>query len=139
YKLSADKNVSKKETPIIFLHGGPGAYVRQIEISFFSEFTKDGYDVYLYDQAGAGRSDLLPKEQYAHTRNIKDFEAIADEIKASKYIVSRQSDGGYLLAHLAADEKMSKSILKAIYAEPGVTLQSDVPDDQRIFSKSKPV
>jgi len=139
YKLSADKNVPKKETPIIFLHGGPGAYVRQIEINFFSEFTKEGYDVYLYDQAGAGRSGLLPKEQYAHLRNIKDFEAITDEINEKKYIVIGQSYGGSLLAHLAADEKISKRISKAIYAEPGVTLQSDVPDDQRVFSKSQPV
>lgn len=139
YKLPADKNLPKKETPIIFLHGGPGAYVRQIEISFFSEFTKDGYDVYLYDQAGAGRSDLLPKEEYDHIRNIKDFEAITDEIKAKKYIVIGQSYGGSLLAHLAADEKISKRIFKAIYAEPGVTLPGDLPDDQRVFSKSKPV
>lgn len=139
YKLSASENVSKKETPILFLHGGPGAYVRQIDINFFTEFTKEGYDVYLYDQAGAGRSGLLPKEQYSHLRNIKDFDAITDVINAKKYIVIGQSYGGSLLAHLAADKKISKRIYKAIYAEPGVTLQSDIPDDQRIFSKSKPV
>jgi len=139
YKLSASENVPKKETPILFLHGGPGAYVRQIDINFFTEFTKEGYDVYLYDQSGAGRSGLLSKEQYSHLRNIKDFDAITDVINAKKYIVIGQSYGGSLLAHLAADKKISKRIFKAIYAEPGVTLQSDIPDDQRIFSKSKPV
>ena len=93
----------------------------------------------MYDQSGAGRSGLLSKEQYSHLRNIKDFDAITDVINAKKYIVIGQSYGGSLLAHLAADKKISKRIFKAIYAEPGVTLQSDIPDDQRIFSKSKPV
>jgi len=139
YKLSASANVPKKETPIIFLHGGPGAYTRQMEINFFSEFTKEGYDVYLYDQAGAGRSEFLPKEQYSHQRNIKDFDAITEVINAKKYIVIGQSYGGSLLAHVTSDKKISKRIFKAIYAEPGVTLQSNIPDDQRIFSKSKPV
>ncbi|MDQ0593632.1 pimeloyl-ACP methyl ester carboxylesterase [Chryseobacterium ginsenosidimutans] len=139
YKLSAADHSQKKEFPIIFLHGGPGAYVRQIDIDFFSEFTKDGYDVYLYDQAGSGRSGLLNKSSYSHLRNIQDVAAIIDIIKAKKYIVIGQSYGGSLLAHLSANEKTSKRIDKAIYAEPGVTLESAVPDIQKSFAKSLPV
>lgn len=136
YKLSAKSGIPKKSTPIIFLHGGPGAYVRQIEINFFTLFTNDGYDVYLYDQAGSGRSGLLPKKEYSHERNIKDFEAIINTINAKQYIVVGQSYGGSLLAHITADENLSKRIAKAIYAEPGASVSSDLDEDKKKFSRS---
>jgi hypothetical protein len=31
YKMHADGGVAKKKYPILFLHGGPGAYVRQLD------------------------------------------------------------------------------------------------------------
>ncbi|MDF2852960.1 MAG: alpha/beta hydrolase fold protein [Sphingobacterium multivorum] len=136
YKLSAKPGVIKKTVPIIFLHGGPGAYVREIEINFFKLFTEEGYDVYLYDQAGSGRSSLIPKKQYSDERNIMDFEAIIKVIHAKKYIVVGQSYGGSLLAHIMAKENLSKRIYKAIYAEPGLSVASNLPDDEKIFSKS---
>ncbi|QRY55871.1 alpha/beta fold hydrolase [Sphingobacterium siyangense] len=136
YKLSAKSGITKKSTPIIFLHGGPGAYVRQIEINFFTLFTNDGYDVYLYDQAGSGRSGLLPKNAYSHERNIKDFEAIINTINAKQYIVIGQSYGGSLLAHITADENLNKRIAKAIYAEPGASVSSDLDEDKKTFSRS---
>lgn len=136
YKLNATRNSLKKEFPIIFLHGGPGAYVRQIDLDFFSLFTNDGYDVYLYDQAGGGRSGLLDKSNYSHDRNIRDFESIINVIKAKKYIVIGQSYGGSLLAHLAADERISKRIYKAIYSEPGITLSSNLSDNEKKYASS---
>lgn len=133
YHIMAANSAPKKTTPIIFLHGGPGAYVRKLDLTFFAKFAQDGYDVYLYDQAGSGRSSLLPKEEYSHARNIVDFEAIIDQIGANKYIVIGQSYGGSLLAHLTANEKTSKRIFKAIYAEPGITVLSH---DTAILAKS---
>lgn len=127
YKIAAKPGILKKETPIIFLHGGPGAYVRQLDVNFFKKFADDGYDVYLYDQAGSGRSGLLTKAAYSHTRNMYDFEVITDLIKAKHYIVIGQSYGGSLLADLAADQRTASRIYKAIYAEPGVTVSSEGP------------
>ncbi|WP_333621103.1 alpha/beta hydrolase [Sphingobacterium multivorum] len=136
FKLSANPRVIKKTAPIIFLHGGPGAYVRQIDINFFKLFTEEGYDVYLYDQAGSGRSSLIPKKEYSDERNIMDFDAIINIINAKKYIVVGQSYGGSLLAHIMAKENLSKRIYKAIYAEPGLSVASNLTDDEKIFSKS---
>jgi pimeloyl-ACP methyl ester carboxylesterase len=133
YKISAKTGMVKKETPIIFLHGGPGAYVRQLDVNFFRKFADEGYDVYLYDQAGSGRSGLLTKASYSHTRNMRDFEAITQIVKARHYIVIGQSYGGSLLADLAADQRTTKRIYKAIYAEPGVTVSSE---GQLYFAKS---
>ena len=136
YKLPAKKGIQKKETPIIFLHGGPGAYVRKLEIDFFNQFTNDGYDVYLYDQAGSGRSDLLSKATYSHERNIDDFEAIINTISAKQYIVIGQSYGGALLAHITARKDLYKRIAKAIYAEPGVSVTNNISEGEKVFAKS---
>ncbi|MGP2550079.1 alpha/beta fold hydrolase [Mucilaginibacter rubeus] len=124
YKIAAKPGIAKKTTPIIFLHGGPGAYVRKLDLDFFKTFAIDGYDVYLYDQVGSGRSGLLPKSGYSHLRNILDFEAIVNVINAKQYIVIGQSYGGSLLADIASDSRMAGRIYKAVYAEPGVTVSS---------------
>ena len=132
YKLPASRKVVKKKFPIIFLHGGPGAYIRKLDINFFLKFTDEGYDVFLYDQAGSGRSALLPKLEYSHERNIMDFENIIDKIGAAQYIVIGQSYGGSLLASLTARNNTSRRIYKAIFAEPGVTVLSG---EQIVFSR----
>lgn len=123
YQFNAQPGVAKKETPIIFIHGGPGAYVRQLELDFFSTFTAEGYDVYLYDQVGAGRSGQLPKSAYSHKRNIQDFEAILNKINARQYIVIGQSYGASMLAQLTANAVIAKRIAKAIIIEPGTTVK----------------
>lgn len=133
YKFEASPDVNKKTTPIIFIHGGPGAYIRQLETKFFSSFTADGYDVYLYDQAGSGRSGLLPKTGYSHERNIQDFEAILSEIKARQYIVIGQSYGASMLADITADSVTAARIAKAILVEPGVTVREA---EDPVFAKS---
>jgi len=134
YKFAAKAGITKKSSPIIFLHGGPGAYVRRIDINFFSTFTDDGYDVYLYDQAGAGRSGLLPKEEYSHERNLEDFKAIIDQINAPQYIVIGQSYGGSMLAHLTADSTVGSRIEKAIIVEPGITVPQK--DETEVLPKA---
>lgn len=132
YKIPADSSVSKKPTPIIFLHGGPGAYVRQLDVNFFRSFARDGYDVYLYDQAGSGRSSLLPKDQYAQQRNLDDLNAMMDRIHAGKYVVVGQSYGGALLAHAVAQPRIARRIEKAIFTEPGTCMATK---DKQVFSK----
>lgn len=119
YQIPAKAGSKKKNTPIIFLHGGPGVYVRQIDLDFFSQFAEDGYDVYLYDQVGAGRSGLLPKAQYSHRRNVEDAEQLMQKIGASAYIMIGQSYGGALLAHLLGRPQTAAKISRAIFAEPG--------------------
>jgi len=123
YKLEAAMGVPKKTCPIIFLHGGPGAYVRQLDINFFSMFTREGYDVYLYDQAGSGRSLLLRKEEYSHKRNVQDFEAILEKIGSEKYIAIGMSYGATLLASASTEKEISNKLYKIVYAEPGIVIK----------------
>lgn len=58
YTLISAKN-KKKPYPIIYLHGGPGGFVTERDITMLSPLSDDGYDVYLYDQIGSGQSDRL--------------------------------------------------------------------------------
>lgn len=108
---------SNKSTPIIFLHGGPGAFTRDLERDFFSKFTELGYDVYLYDQPGAGFSSTLPLENYTLKHYVQDLEAIRQEIGAEKFILIGQSFGGVLGTVYASE--YPERLEKIIFTSPG--------------------
>lgn len=107
----------KKSTPIIFLHGGPGAFTRDLERDFFKKFTKEGYDVYLYDQPGAGFSDILNIDEYTIDRYVKDIEAIRKEIGAEKVILIGQSFGASLASSYVTT--YPNNVEKLIFTAPG--------------------
>lgn len=90
-------------TPIVFVHGGPGAYASGGSIDYFQTLSKTGHDVYIYDQPGAGLSSELPVDQYTTERSVADLEAIRDEIGAPRIDLIGHSAGGYLVeAYTAA-------------------------------------
>ncbi|HEY8339939.1 MAG TPA: alpha/beta fold hydrolase, partial [Egibacteraceae bacterium] len=45
--------------PVVFLHGGPGVPDMAGDAAYFHPLTDHGFDVYVYDQLGAGRSSRL--------------------------------------------------------------------------------
>lgn len=72
-----------KPTPIVFLHGGPGFLILESDVEFYSQLAQDGYDVYLYDQVGSGRSSRLEDVlEYTTVRHVMDLEAIRTELGA---------------------------------------------------------
>jgi proline iminopeptidase len=107
-----------KDTPIIYLHGGPGGFVTSSDTAVFSQLANDGYDVYLYDQIGGGKSARLKNiRQYTVKRHLRDLEAIVEKIGAQKVIFIGHSWGGslaplYLARHPDRVEKM-------IFSGPG--------------------
>ncbi len=110
-----------KATPVVFLHGGPGAYLvdhpRSID-SFYRSLANVGYDVYLYDQIGSGRSARLEDpRQYTLDRHLRDIEAIRQQIKAEKLILIGDSFGATLAAHYMAAHP--SRVAKAIVGGPG--------------------
>ena len=49
-----------KATPLILLHGGPGAFgVTASGAAYYGTLARDGFDVYFYDQIGSGHSARL--------------------------------------------------------------------------------
>ena len=48
-----------RPTPVVFVHGGPGIADMAGDTAYFGRLAGDGYDVWVYDQVGTGRSSRL--------------------------------------------------------------------------------
>lgn len=117
YTHIKSKSDSIKST-IIYLHGGPGGYISDLDLSVFEEISEDGYDVYLYDQIGCGLSERLenPKD-YNVQRHFNDLDEIVKSIKSKNITLVGQSWGGFLASYYAAYHP--KSIHHLILTSPG--------------------
>jgi proline iminopeptidase len=109
------------DTPVIFVHGGPGSSIltsRQT-IDCISQLAGIGYTVYFYDQVGCGLSDrLTDAREYTEERQIRDLEAIRSGIAADKLILIGESRGGMFSAYYMAD--YPNRVEKAVFLSPGV-------------------
>ncbi len=98
--------------------------MRESEHQFFERFAREGYDVYLYEQAGTGRSDpLRDLRDYTVQRNVDDLEAIRRTIGAERLILIGQSWGAILAAHYTADHP--QRVAKLIFPSPGPMRHAD--------------
>lgn len=118
YYLPAATKQPEKAT-ILFLHGGPGASISSDHIDYFKRFTEEGFEVYLYDQAGSGRSDLLNKSEYSHNRNVDDLAEIVQHIDSDNIALIGHSYGGTLAASAVADNRISPKLSNVVFSEPG--------------------
>jgi len=119
-----------KGEPVVFLHGGPGGAV----VSFtpitdvISELSKDGYDVYFYDQVGGGLSGRLRNiREYQLSRHVADLEQIRKEIKAEKMILIGESHGGRLAAHYTA--LYPENVKRLVLISPGEVMSQEWDDE----------
>ncbi|MCK7500066.1 MAG: alpha/beta hydrolase [Comamonadaceae bacterium] len=102
----------------------PGRRCAIEDRQFFERFAREGYDVYLYEQAGTGRSDpLRDLRDYTVQRNVDDLEAIRRTIGAERLILIGQSWGAVLAAHYAADHP--QRVAKLIFPSPGPMRHAD--------------
>lgn len=105
-----------RPTPVIVVGGGPGeAMVADAaKADPFRRLTVLGFDVYLYDQIGAGRSDRLPDPSgYTVARHVADLEAIREQLGAQQVVLAGASWGGSLSASYLAEhpDRVAKAIL----------------------------
>lgn len=108
----------KKPYPIIYLEGGPGGTYGNGNIQALSPLAEDGYDVYLYDQIGSGRSARLENiKEYSADRHKRDLEEIIKKINAEKVILIGQSWGAILGVFFAADN--ADKIHSILFTSPG--------------------
>lgn len=90
--------------PVVFLHGGPGVADLAGDSAYFGRLAADGYDVYVYDELGAGGSSR-PTEltDDGLRRDVTDLEQIRRTIGAPRLNLIGLSYGGKLAAgYLAA-------------------------------------
>jgi proline iminopeptidase len=104
--------------PIVFLHGGPGVRQGPFDQSIYGGLSKEGFRVFLYDQAGSGLSDFLPNvRDYTLGRSVEDLEAVRKEIGADKMILIGHSWGSTLAVNYMSE--YPGHVSKLILHSPG--------------------
>ncbi|MCC3373795.1 alpha/beta fold hydrolase [Cohnella sp. REN36] len=128
YKLIAGKG-TKRPDPIVFLHGGPATPDMAGDAAYFGRLAAIGYDVYVYDQLGAGRSSRLQDPRgYKLSRDVADLEAIRQRIGAERMILVGHSYGCEIAAHYMAQYR--ERVARAVLSSPGAIDSSDRSDAQ---------
>src|SRR5215216_474773 len=105
-----------RESPVIFLHGGPGVPDMRGDSQYFGMLARDGFDVYVYDEVGSGLSSRLADPRgYTLERDVADLEAIRERIGAEQVILIGHSHGGAIAAAYAAShpEHVSTMVLSS--------------------------
>jgi proline iminopeptidase len=123
-KIPAIEKIS--QTPVIFLHGGPGGAVVTFPpiTDVISSLSENGYDVYFYDQIGGGLSGRLKNiTEYTLSRHVMDLENIRAKIGVSKLILIGESHGGVLASHYTAAHP--ENLEKLVLISPGELIFND--------------
>lgn len=107
-----------KPTPIVYLHGGPGVPETVESVEYFGRLAQDGYDVYVYEQVGAGNSlRLADPTRYTVEQNVEDLEAVREQIGAERVILIGHSWGSTLAGAYMA--KHPERVKKVVFSSPG--------------------
>ncbi|MGW1613311.1 alpha/beta fold hydrolase [Streptomyces sp. NPDC002285] len=110
---------ARHPVPLVYLNGGPVRGISVLDHRFLQRLARQGYDVYAYEQAGGGRSDLLPMGQYTISRSVRDLGAFIDRLGRGKVDMLGFSSGGVVLTRALADPRVAARLHRAIIAEPG--------------------
>jgi pimeloyl-ACP methyl ester carboxylesterase len=110
---------TRHPTPLVYLHGGPVRSISVLDHRFLQLLARQGHDVYAYEHAGGGRSDLLPMNQYTISRSVRDLAAFIDRLDKGRVDVLGFSSGGVVLTRALADPRAAARVHRAIIAEPG--------------------
>ncbi|PLX10479.1 MAG: hypothetical protein C0598_10260 [Marinilabiliales bacterium] len=104
-----------KNSPIIYLHGGPGGMIKDEIIEALQPISAFGHDLYFYDQIGSGHSARLDDiGEYSVSRHKADLKEIIEEINSEKVIIIGHSWGCLLAINYLQDypEKVERIILE---------------------------
>lgn len=115
YVRVSPKRVTRPE-PVVFLHGGPGVGDLAGDSAFYGRLAADGFQVYVYDQLGAGRSARLADPRgYGLARDVADLEAIRLAVHAERLNLVARGHGAQLAAAYLADhpDRVARAVLSA--------------------------
>ena len=135
----------RRETPIIYLHGGPGGMVSKRIFQVLAPLQDAGFDLYFYDQIGGGHSARLAAiAEYTLTRHQEDLAAIIERLGTPQVILIAQSWGAILASHFLAQhpERIAKVILTGpapIYPHRTELAQRRAPQKHGLRAPTKPM
>lgn len=84
-----------KNTPVLFLHGGPGYNCAAFEIATAQELANNGFFVIVYDRRGEGRS-VDANAKFTFQETFDDIDSIYKKYKLKKANLIGHSFGGIL-------------------------------------------
>ena len=119
YHYPPAKTGARHPIPLVYINGGPVRGIAVLDHRFLRLLARQGYDVYAYEQAGGGRSDLLPMDQYTVSRSVRDLAAFVDHLDKGRVDILGFSSGGVVLTRALADPRVAARLHRAIIAEPG--------------------
>ncbi|MFF8392439.1 alpha/beta fold hydrolase [Streptomyces sp. NPDC016172] len=119
YHYPPANSARRHPVPLVYLNGGPVRGISVLDHRFLQLLARQGYDVYTYEPAGGGRSDLLPMGQYSISRSVRDLAAFVDRLGEGKADILGFSAGGVVLTQALADPSVAARLHRAIIAEPG--------------------
>ncbi|MER6379585.1 alpha/beta hydrolase [Streptomyces sp. NPDC001250] len=119
YHYPPAKSGTRHPVPLVYLNGGPVRGISLLDHRFLQLLARQGYDVYTYEQAGGGRSDLLPMDQYTISRSVRDLGAFIHRLNKGKADVLGFSSGAVVLTRALAAPAVAAQLHRAIIAEPG--------------------
>ncbi len=109
--------VAVKPEAIVYLHGGPGARQGPFDQRIYGEFARQGFRVFLFDQAGSGLSGFLPHlRDYTIHRSIEDLEEVRRAIGVERMILIGHSWGSTLAASYMA--RYPSHVAKVVFHSP---------------------
>ncbi|MFD8807441.1 alpha/beta hydrolase [Streptomyces sp. NPDC059597] len=125
YHYPPTGSAPRSAVPLVYLNGGPVRGISLLDHRFLRLLARQGHDVYAYEPAGAGRSGLLPMDQYSISRSVRDLAAVLDHVGATRprgrgdADVLGFSSGAVVLTRALATPAVAARIHRAIIAEPG--------------------
>jgi proline iminopeptidase len=84
-----------KNTPVLFLHGGPGYNAAGFEVSTAQELANNGFYVIVYDRRGEGRS-IDVNAQFTFQQTFDDIDSILKKYSLKKVNLMGHSFGGII-------------------------------------------
>lgn len=126
---------AKHQTPIIFLHGGPGLYTEARRLEEGAVFRELGFSTIYFDQAGGGRSDRLPVAEYSLARAVADLEALRVSLGQDHVILWGNSYGAALATLYA--QQFPDRVAALILTAPGVFPGLDAKRDYTVTARDK--
>jgi len=124
---------SRKDKPIIFLHGGPGYNCANFEATTAQQLADIGFYVIVYDRRGEGRSKDL-NAQFTFKETFDDLNTIYQKYGLTKSTLIGHSFGGVVATLFA--EKYPEKIQSIILVGAPVSLQETF---KTIISTSKTI
>ncbi|MEV4436299.1 alpha/beta hydrolase [Streptomyces sp. NPDC049555] len=119
YHYPPDGPGPRHPVPLVYLNGGPVRGISVLDHRFLQLLAHRGHDVYAYEAAGAGRSDLLPMGQYSISRSVRDLAAFTRRLDKGTVDVLGFSSGGVVLTRALAEPAVAAQLHRAVIAEPG--------------------